>query len=227
MLKLSVPTHEADATYLGQVAYGADELPNSGREVVAQKWTAIQSADGNRLLTCINEATYGSDFSTGEMRLTLLRSPSYSAHPIGDLKTVPQDRFSPRIDQGERLFRIWLNGGPATPRRTAIDREALAQNEKPMVLSFFPSGQGKTQVPFAAISGNAVQITAIKKAEDDDDLIVRLFEPTGQPRTTTLTVPMLGVKQRIRLGSFEIKTLRINKETGACSEVNLMETAPK
>ena len=50
----------------------------------------------------------------------------------------------PRIDQGERLFRFWINGGPvARTHGAAIDREALAKNEKPYALSFFPHGGGE------------------------------------------------------------------------------------
>ena len=82
MLKLSVPTPFADAKYIGQVAYGVGELPANGNEAVAQKWTAVVSKKNNCAVTCINDGIYGSDFSKGELRLSLLRSPAYSGHPI-------------------------------------------------------------------------------------------------------------------------------------------------
>jgi len=66
-------------------------------------------------------------------------------------------------------------------------------------------------------------MTALKLAEDGDELIVRLFEPTGKQRSTTLMIPGLGVREKVRLGAFEIKTLKIGLRTGKVEEADLME----
>jgi alpha-mannosidase len=223
MLKLAVPTQFKNARYFGQVAYGAQDLPANGDEAVAQKWTAAVSDTEPFALTCINDSIYGSDFADGEMRLSLLRSPGYSAHPIGDREYLPQDRYSPHIDQGRRNFRFWFNAGEKIARLEAVDREALAHNEKPFVLSFFPSGQGQKPLPLAKLQDSVVQLGAFKKAEKGSDYIVRLFEPTGKKRTTTLIVPPLGIKQKLTLGGFEIRTLRLDPKKKTLKEVNLME----
>ncbi|HHY48743.1 MAG TPA: alpha-mannosidase, partial [Alphaproteobacteria bacterium] len=160
VLKLAIPTRIPDPRYFGQVAYGVQELPTDGREVVAQKWVAAFSADERLGLTVINDGTYGSDFCDGELRLTLLRSPGYAAHPILDRPIMPQDRFSPRIDQGERQFTFWLNAGPGRERRQRVDREALAHNERPVALSFFPSGAGIPAQASVRLSDGVVQMAA-------------------------------------------------------------------
>jgi alpha-mannosidase len=136
---------------------------------------------------------------------------------------VAQDRYVPRIDQGERMFRFWLNGGDLSSRLTAVDREALAKNEKPFVLSLFPAGRGKKPRPFVELSGEAVEITALKKAEDGKNLIIRLFEPTGKKRTTILSFPWAGARKKISLSAFEIKTLSFNPRTGIFRELDLLE----
>lgn len=223
LLKLAFPTPDKRAKYHGQVAYGCDELPSNGREAVAQKWTALVSAKRAQALTVINEGTYGSCCAEGEMRITLLRSPAYSAHPIGERQILPTDQFSCRIDQGERLFRLRLNAGPVRTRMHAIDREALAMNEKPMALSFFPSGHGKAAPPLVVLHGDSVQVTTVKKAETGKALIIRLFEPTGTPRKTLLEVPVLKFRKTVSLGKFEIKTLRIDLKTRKGSEVSMLE----
>jgi len=66
-------------------------------------------------------------------------------------------------------------------------------------------------------------MTAFKRAANGKDLIVRLFEPTGRRRTTTLTLPCAGVRMPVQLGPFEIKTLRIALHSGDVREVNLLE----
>jgi alpha-mannosidase len=226
LLKLSLPSISRKSRLLGQVAYGVEELPADGDESVAQKWAAVVS--GDTALTVVNDRTYGLDYSTkraaaGELRLTLLRGAGYAAHPILERPLLPEDRYSPRQDQGERLFHFWLQGGPTAMRMANIDREALAHNEQPMALSFFPGGEGEKPIPLAIIRDPAVQVTAIKKAEDGSRLVIRLFEPTGQIRTTLLDLPFAGVSKEIHLSPFEIKTLCFDPSTKTWEETNLLE----
>jgi len=234
MLKLSIPTRLGKARYVGQDAGGVAELKTDGDEVVAQKWTALVSDSADRALTCINDSVHGSDAARGEMRLSLLRSPAHAGHPVDApparartkdlaIPIVQQDRHTPRIDQGERIFRFWINAGPKGDRLTRIDREALVHNEKPFALSVFPSGDGSLPARGVVLSDRAVQVLAVKKAERGKDLIVRLFEPTGRKRSTTITMPFLETKARVALGPFEIKTLRVNLRTGGVSHVDLLE----
>jgi alpha-mannosidase len=223
MLKLSVPTHLGPGRYLGQTAYGVEELPSTGDEAVSQKWAAVVSNEKALALTLINDGVYGSDFADGEIRISLVRSPAHSADPAGERPLLHQDRFIPRIDQGQHVFRFWINGGKSNERLEAVDREALVKNEKPYVLPYFPPGNKKKARPCALLSDPAVQIAALKKAEQGKDLIIRLFEPTGRDRTFELTLPMLRAETMVALKGFEIKTLRFDKKTKAFREVDLLE----
>jgi alpha-mannosidase len=223
MLKLSVPTLFPAASYIGQTAYGREALPSNGDEAVAQKWTAVVSSADGTALTCINDGTYGSDFRDGEMRLSLLRSPAHACDEAEGRPLRYRDRFIPRIDQGEHVFRFWLNAGPAAARLDAVEREALVRNEAPFVLSYFPPGKGRRARPLAALSGGVVLATVFKKAEDSDGLVIRLFEPTGRRRTTTLTLPFAGARAKVVLGPFEIKTLLFSRRTGRFKETDLLE----
>jgi alpha-mannosidase len=223
LLKLSLPVPDGGARVRGQVACGADELPANGEEFVAQKWLAVVSARGRRALTVINDGTYGADFRGGQLRLSLLRSPGYSAHPVGDRPVLPADRYSPRSDQGERTFRLWLNAGPARARLAAIDRESLVHNERPMTLSFFPAGGGMRPKPLVTLSGGVVQLVAAKKAERGNALILRLFEPTGRARTTTVSLPLARMRRTVRLRGFELRTYRVDLARRSWAEVDLTE----
>lgn len=226
LLKLAIPTALTMPRYRGQVAYGADDLRMEGREVVSQKWTAAVSDQDGLAFSCINNGIYGSDMTDGEIRLTLLRSPGYSALPGGSMphNTMPADRFSDRIDQGERRYSFWFSAGSAAERLAAIDREALAWNEQPYALTYFPSGAGEKALPLATLSDESVLMTAFKRAEDnEDDYIVRLFEPTGTARKTTLSLPPLGISESVSLNPFEIRTYRVCVRQRRLAEETLLE----
>ncbi len=226
MLKLRLSTPLREPRFMGQVAFGADELPSNGDEAVAQKWLALVSEKDGAALTVVNDGTYGSDSSDGELRLSLMRSPAYSADIWEDKLAVAEDRFIPRQDQGERSFRFWLEAGPLGERLEAVDREALAVNEKPYVLAFCPSGEGRKAKPGVVVDGPAVIVSACKKSEDGNDVIVRLFEPTGRPRAVTVGLPAYGARKKARLGGFEIKTLRFSPRAKTWAETDLVERKP-
>ena len=63
----------------------------------------------------------------------------------------------------------------------------------------------------------------MKEADSGDGLIVRLLTPPSASAATTLAFPAIGLKpHKLRLGKFEIKTLRIAR-TGEVVETDLME----
>ncbi|MCF6285361.1 MAG: alpha-mannosidase [Candidatus Hydrogenedentes bacterium] len=226
LLKLAIPIAANKPQYWGQVAYGCDILPGEKREVVAQKWTAAISDSDRKAVTLINDGIYGSDFVEGEIRPTLLRSPAYSALPLDETSPlVPPDRMTPRIDQGERQYTFWINAGDRDERLEKIDREALAHNEKPMALSFYPSGAGEAPSPGVLLSDDVVQMAAFKRSEGSDAYILRLFEPTGVARTTNVSIPSLGISQKVAINRFEIKSFLVDPSSKTLAACDLLERA--
>jgi alpha-mannosidase len=222
LLKLLIPMTDAGSEYFGQTAFGTQQLPSNGNEAVAQKWVAVVNKKNGKCFTCINDGVYGSDFSGRNLRLTLLRSPAFSGHPEGDNEVVASGRFTERMDQGERLFRFWINGGTVAERLKKIASESLAKNEKPFALSFFPNGAGKMPKPFASLNKEFIEISAIKKAESNNDWIIRLFNSTNRKQLAKLKLTVLGISRNLSFGPYEIKTLRANSK-GKIYEANLME----
>lgn len=223
LLKLSLPTTFHEAWYLGQTVYGVEELPVDGSETVSQRWVALISKNQDLALTCINDGLYGSDCRAGEIRLSLLRSTAYSADPVPDRPMLAQDRFIARQDQGERMFRFWINAGPVEERLSLVEREALIHHEKPLALFHFPPGKGKKVKPLLILDTPAVIIPAIKKSEAGNDLVIRIFEPTGISREAIIKLPLFGVKKRFRLKPFELKTVRFDPKKKTFVNCDLME----
>ncbi|MBM3296917.1 MAG: alpha-mannosidase, partial [Candidatus Aminicenantes bacterium] len=227
MLKLRLPTPFGEGPCLGQAAYGVEEMFGNGDETVSQKWLAVLDGRRSVALTVVKDRIYGADYKRGELRLSLLRSPAYAADPSSGRPLVSQDRFLPRQDQGEHVFRFWLKPGEAASRLAAVDREALVHSEQPYTLSFFPRGSGRAAGPFLELEDDCVQMTAVKRAEDGNDLVLRLFNPTGEARRTALRLlfvrPDDPVRHELEFGPFEVRTLRIDPETGRATETDLLE----
>jgi alpha-mannosidase len=91
MLKIGIPLSNAlRERFIGQTAFGVQELVHNGEEAFARAWVAAVGTD--RALTVSNDGTYGSSMEGGELRLTLLHSPAYSALPVSTHgPAIPQD----------------------------------------------------------------------------------------------------------------------------------------
>ncbi|MBI2425527.1 MAG: alpha-mannosidase [Candidatus Hydrogenedentes bacterium] len=224
MLKLQALTTLPEGDLFGQTLYGTEQLPSDGAENVAHRWIAVLDHATDRALTVINDGTYGLDFNRGRLRLSLLRSSGYAAMPFQGRRAMPADRFSPRIDQGERVFRFWVNAGPRPARMERVHGESQAHNETPMALAYFPPGSWPVAGINATIDKHAIQLTAFKQAEDRDDcFILRLFEATGTPQSATLRLHGFNLARDLRFNAFEIKSLQLDTLTGALRECTLLE----
>lgn len=195
----------ADSVFLGQVPFGRDVLAKEGAETVSQKWLALTG--GDKAFAIINSGTYGASCESGAVGCTLLRSAGYSASDFVMGKAYSEDRFAPRMEQGERLFRFRIAAGGHT-LLDDIDNRALAFNEEPFALAYCPSGEGEKKAPFYSIDNPAVVLSALKRGEDGDGYILRLYQTTSQLQKACVTIPSLSINTAVTLAAGEIKTFR-------------------
>ncbi len=225
MLKLAFPVNLPNPVAMGQVAYGIQDYPSEGEEAVAQKWIGIRSQTEDCAITFANRSSYGFDYSGGQLRLSLLRSPAYAGHPVGaGTPIVRQDRFTQRIDQGEHLFRFRINAGPVRERMLSAEKESRHLNLAPMALCCFPGKEKQQHPPAVLISNPAIRMAAMKMSEDGHQVILRLFETTGYPARAEVRMPALGLDTLLVFRPFEIKTLSADPAESSIIEVNLLES---
>ncbi len=222
-LKIAIKTPDTASQCEGQTAYGREALPDNGDEAVAQRWVLVDSVATNKALSCINDGTYGCDFRNGVLRVNLLRSAAYAAHPMPGATPLRQDRFAARLDQGEHRYRFWIQGGLRNERLARIERESFLRNESPVVLSFQPDGLGRPLKSGLSVSDRSIVVTAVKRAETKDAVVIRLFEPTGRRRKVRLSERGWGLQEQITMRPFEIKTMVWDRKKKKLSETDLME----
>ena len=105
----------------------------------------------------------------------------------------------------------------------AVGREALVKSEPPVALSGSPPGTGSRAGPAARLSDPVIEMPALKLAEDDPWLVIRLFEPTGRERRTRVEIPALRVAFDAVLGPFELKTFAVDTQSREVFETDLLE----
>ncbi len=228
MLKLSIPTALENTRYVAQTMDGYDEVYQDGKEVVAQKWGAMVSQTSGQALAIINDATYGSSFEDGELRLTLLRAPRYGClTPRHDRALMFNRGYVPHTDQGVHTFHFWLEAGKPEQLLPALARKAQAKSEKPYVLSFFPSGMDAVPASVFSVADDCIVANAFKKAVRPDCYLLRLYNPQAAAVSTTLTLHASGSVHVLHFTDCEIKTLVLNLTTGAMEETDMLENQYK
>ncbi len=220
LLRLNIPTTLKNSVCVGEQPYGEEKLKDDFEENVSQKFITV--SDDNNCLVAINNGIYGScfDSSSGNLKYTLLRSASYCAHPVDSRIVMPQDRYMPYIEQGERDFSFSFSVGECNDIKPFAARKAQHFNMKPMALSFYPTGIGSIpNSPLKLLETNVITINAFKKADNGEGYIIRLFNPTDKDQCCGLK--FYDKETTLRFGCYEIKTIRFDGKE--FSETNLME----
>lgn len=148
-------------------------------EVPAHAW--VDLSERGYGVALLNDGRYGHRLDGDVLDLALLRSPSYP---------------DPEADRGEHAFTyaIYPHAGDHADGR--VTQEAHDLNAP---LRLATGGSGAAGGPLVSVDGEGVLVTAVKRSEDGDLLVVRLMEVHGAstPLHLRCAVPIAAA----RLGS--------------------------
>lgn len=168
LLKVAFPVNvnAARATY--EIQFGNVERPTHSNtswdqarfEVCAQKWADL--SEGDQGLAILNDCKYGHDVHGNVMRLSLLRSPK-APDPMADMGV---HRFT---------YCVLPHFGPY--HYGGVVDAAYALNAPTRVARLTPSSGEEGVLPaLVECEDRNIVVETVKKAEDDADLIVRVYE---------------------------------------------------
>ena len=123
----------------------------------------------------LNQTKYGYDAVGNMLRLTLLRSPTWP---------------DPEADQGHHHFHYALYPHAGTWKDALTVRHGW-EYDYPLtaVVTTAHAGSLPAEHSFASVSPENVVLTAVKKAEDANGLIFRVYEWAGKSATAEFHVP--------------------------------------
>ncbi len=186
LLKVAFPLAATSdfATY--EIPYGTIDRPTTRNnswekaqfEVPAMRWADLSGAgpDGKvHGLSVINNSKYGYDAVGNTLRLTLLRSPKWP---------------DPEADMGHHHFHYALYPHAGTWKDALTVRHGYEYNYPlTAVVTTAHPGTLPAEHSFASVSPENVVLTAVKKAEDANGLIFRVYEWAGKASTVEFHVP--------------------------------------
>jgi alpha-mannosidase len=219
-LKLAFPLTSAEnCECVYDIPYGFARGKLDKEETPCQKWIDITGQIGNQTfgITIINSCKYS--FSAGsenELRLTAVRSPLYADHSgYRDSRLTNMD-----IGVAEFSYAILPHTGPLDPY-SAVKAAKTFCAEPSVVIETYHSGELPLLYNGISVSGTVVA-EVIKRAQEDNGTILRLFEAAGKPSESTIDFPLLGIHFTANFSGHEIKTFFIG-DNKRVKEVNLLE----
>ncbi|MEW6755164.1 MAG: glycoside hydrolase family 38 C-terminal domain-containing protein, partial [Candidatus Latescibacterota bacterium] len=172
-LVLPLSLEEARAQY--EIPFGAIAREyNRREEVPALQWAMVCGTAGGRQAGCLlaNDSKHGHSLQGSVLRLTLIRS-SYEPDPL------------PEIGQHEVHLTLRPFGG-RIPVSEAID-EGRALNQPLRVVSTDAhAGDWPASGRLLRVESEAAVLSAVKKAEGEEALVVRLYNPTVAPAMASI-----------------------------------------
>ncbi|MGG7518082.1 alpha-mannosidase [Allorhizobium undicola] len=132
-------------------------------ECVMQRW--VSASEGDFGVALLNDCKYGYDAKGADIRLSLLRSPTYPW---------------PDADQGEhRLgYAVLVHDGDIAAVHAAAEDFNLPLGVKPVAFERIGS--------MVSVDNPAIAVEAIKPAEDGQAIVMRLWEVSGTRQTAQM-----------------------------------------
>ncbi len=142
-------------------------------EVASHQWIDLTDRGGSHGVTVLTEAKYGSDKPADEtVRLTLLYTPGLDGG-----NSAYSDQTSQDFGHHEFVYGLAAHSG------TSIEDWQAMRLEQPLIAFQSPKHDGVLGRTFSLlrVSHPRVRVLALKKAEESDEIIVRLVELDGKP----------------------------------------------
>jgi len=187
----SLSTPNPRATYDLQV--GAIERGNNDPkkyEVPQHQWFDLTAVDGKYGVAVLNDSKFGSDKpDDGTVRLTLLYTPG--------VRGGYQDQATQDTGRHDILYALAPHAGDWRQGNVPWAAKRLNQPLMAFQAPAHAGALGRT-LSLASVSTPQVEISALKKAEDSGEVIIRLRELQGRPASgvrVRMAAPILSARE--------------------------------
>ncbi len=176
-LRAAAATYEIQFGYLQRPTHFNNRWDMARFEVCAHRWADYAEPDYGVAL--LNDSKYGYAAHGNVMRLSLLRAPKSP---------------DPQADMGNHAFRYALLPHTGTAMEAGVIEAGYSFNNPLLV---YPTQAEPTSQSFFQVTGGSLVLDTVKKAEDSQALILRMYEAHGKRGTARIssTLPVTRVAQ--------------------------------
>ncbi|PYS74684.1 MAG: alpha-mannosidase [Acidobacteria bacterium] len=208
LLKASFPFTAANARATYDLGLGTIQRGNNTPdhyEVPGQKWADLTDAGGEFGSAILNDSKYGWDKPADNvLRLTLIHTAKARAYPYQSSNDLGHHHFTYSIAGHRRDWRT----GRVPARAASLNQPLIAFQSEPHA-----GGPGPS-ISLLSITdpNNQVAVRALKKAEDSDEIVLRVQELYGRPARTPIkfALPIRSLREinaaEEPVGSFPISS---------------------
>ena len=181
LLKAAFPLAATSDKATYEIPYGSIERPTTRNnswdkaqfEVPALRWADLN--DGQHGFSLINSSKYGYDDAGNVLRLSLLRSPTWP---------------DPVADRGSQHFTFALYPHAGDWKRALTVRHGYEYNYGLKSVQLAPhTGTLPLEHSFLTVKPENVVLTAMKKAEDSNSLVLHMYEWAGKQANVEIALP--------------------------------------
>jgi len=220
LLKASFPVDIRNVNATFDIQFGNIQRPNHKNtswdaakfEVCAHKWADLSEKDYG--VSIINDCKYGYSIEDNIMKISLLKAATYP---------------NPEADRGINEFTYCLYPHEGNLENSDTVKQGYLVN-MPLEASLVKTNDGSLEDNYSFVSSDneSVVVETVKKAEDDDSVVVRMFETFNSKAEATLTagfdfkevyicdmlennetkLSQVGRSVKVKLKNFEILTLK-------------------
>ncbi|MBM7582317.1 alpha-mannosidase [Caldicoprobacter guelmensis] len=214
LLKIKFPFNLVFRQNTFEIPYGCITRCDDGREQPGQSWvdvTGIIPGTSVRYgVTIINDCKYSFDVSNNVLSMTVLRSPVYANHD--PYKPCAEEYYS-FIDQGLQHFSYKILPHDGGWEEAGTVKKAALFNQRPVALiETYHEGALPQKMSFLAVDVDNVVVEVVKKAEDDDDIVIRCREVHGLNTKATVFFRSLNRDIEAEFRPYEIKTFKVPRD---------------
>ncbi len=200
MLKLCWPTAYTDE--YAEIPYGALRRTACGNEEHCQRWIALEN--GRAGLAVLNDGKYSYSVEDGKLALTVAHTSVFADH-YGQNQ---RDETVEYMDIGKQVFHYSLIPYEGGWQTAALNRRAALLNRPlPRIVETYHEGPLSGEYSGIQADHSAIDISVVKRAEDEKGYVLRLAETCGMPQTAKLEATFAGRTITVSLSPFQIKTL--------------------
>ena len=192
-------TYEIPFAFVRRPTTRNSEWEKARFEVSAIRWADLSNE--NYGVSLLNESKYGYDIKDNVIRLTLLRSPKWP---------------DPMADMGKHQFSYALYPHQGDWRKANTVQKGYEFNN-PLIAFFVDphSGELPPSYSFFKASPSNIILVTVKKAEDREGLILRLYEAEGTP--TQAQVEFFRSPKKV----FELDLMENRQQALSCEKNSL------